>query len=120
MAVQKRSADEANLTSGDKVQNTGELHLSHRAVNVGFNLTKETVYLGTAGAGGITGTLPLAANNLGKTYFVKKIDAAAGTITVARAGADTIDGAVSAVVTNRWDVIGLFSDGANWYLISQS
>ena len=119
MAVQKRGADEANMTSGDKVQNTGELHLSHRAVAAGFNLTKETVYLCT-GAGGITGTLPLAASNDGKVYFVKKIDAAAGVVTVARAGADLIDGAVSQPVTNQWDVIGLVSDGAAWYLISQS
>lgn len=119
MAVQKRAADQENLSSGDKVQNTGELHLSHRAVAAAFNLTKETVYLCT-GAGGIIGTLPLAANNDGKVYFVKKIDAAAGVITVTRSGAELVDGAVSQPVTNQWDVIGLVSDGANWYLISQS
>ena len=117
MAVQKRSADEANLTSGDKVQNTGELHLLHRAVAAGFNLTKETMYLCT-GAGGITGTLPSAASNYGKTYCVLKIDAAAGVVTVARAGADLINGAVSVPVTNQWDYVWLWCDGvSNWYVV---
>ena len=118
MAVQRRNDEQANLTTADKSQNRGELHLSHRAVNAAFNLTKETTYICTAGAGGITGTLPLAANNDGKTYCVLKIDAAAGVVTVARAGADLINGAVSAPVTNRWDFIWLQSDGTtNWYIV---
>lgn len=105
------------LLSPNLSKNRGELHLSHRAVAAAFNLAKETLYLCT-GAGGIAGTLPLAANNYGKTYCVIKIDAAAGVVTVARAGADLINGAVSVPVTNQWDYVWLWSDGvSNWYVV---
>ena len=117
MAVQKRAADQANLTTCDKAQNTGEMFTSHRAVNAAFNLTKETYYRATGGIGaGIVGTLPaVSAANLGKTYCVKKVDAGVGTVTVARAGADLIDGAVSVVLGAQFAYVWLRSDGvSNW------
>lgn len=119
MAVQKRAADEANLTSADKVQNTGEMFTSHLSVAAAFNLTKYTYYRATGGGAGITGTLPaISAANLGKTYCVKKIDAGAGVITVARAGADLIDGAANTVVAAQWDYVWLRSDGvSNWDVV---
>lgn len=118
MAVQKRNDEQADFSTGDKVQNRGELHLSHRNVAAGFNLTRETVYLCTGGGAGIVGQLPAAANQMGKTYCVKKIDAGAGGVLVQRAGADLIDGAPNVNLPNQWDYIWLVSDGvSNWYLV---
>ena len=65
------------------------------------------------------GTLPaVSAANLGKTYCVKKVDAGVGTVTVARAGADLIDGAVNVVLGAQWNYVWLRSDGAaNWDVV---
>ena len=115
MAVNKRADEQMNMSSADLVQNTGEMFTSHRAVNAAFNLTKETYYRATGGIGaGIVGTLPaVSAANLGKMYCVKKVDAGVGTVTVARAGADLIDGAVSVVLGAQWNYVWLRSDGVS-------
>lgn len=64
-------------------------------------------------AGGFTVVLPPAAANAAKLTY-KKV-AAAGQITISRAGADTIDGATSAVLNNQNEAITLLSDGvSNW------
>ena len=119
MAVQKRADEQANLTSSDKTQNRGEMFTSHLAVAAAFNLTKYTHYRATGGGAGITGTLPaVSAANLGKTYCVKKIDVGAGAVTVARAGADLIDGAVNVVLAAQWAYVWLRSDGvSNWDVV---
>ncbi len=58
----------------------------------------------------------MALNN-GKTYCIKKVDAAVGAVGVARAGADTIDGAVLVTLVNQYDHIWLISDGiATWHV----
>ena len=71
--------------------------------------------LATGGGGGITITLP-AANTVGVIAMIIKIDAGVGTITVGRAGSDTINGAVSLTLVAQYDKCLLISDGAGaWY-----
>lgn len=67
----------------------------------------------------ITVTLPLAANHPGKAFWIKQIAAAAST--VARSGADLIDGAVSQPLADQYDVICVVSDGvSNWYVLASA
>lgn len=69
--------------------------------------------------GAFTVTLPLAANFPGKSFFIKQIAAAAATI--ARSGADLIDGAASQPLADQYDVMHVVSDGVSaWHILSSS
>lgn len=61
-------------------------------------------------------TLPTAVGNSGLTKTIKNISAAT-TITVTPNGAETIDGAATVALSNRYDSITVISDGANWYIV---
>ncbi len=82
-------------------------------------LTNDTIVsdinLVTAGAGGITIKLP--APLAGKKVVVKKIDSAAGIVTVARNNADTIDGATSKALYYQYESMTFVSDGTNWFIV---
>jgi hypothetical protein len=82
-------------------------------------LTNDTIVsdinLVTAGAGGITIKLP--APLAGKKVVVKKIDSAAGIVTIARNNADTIDGATSKALYYQYESMTFVSDGTNWFIV---
>ena len=75
-----------------------------------------TVVLATGGVGGITITLPNAAQGTGKVFVVKKTDAGIGAVTVASAGG-TIDGATTYLLTTQNQRVQLVSDGTNWWIV---
>jgi hypothetical protein len=63
-------------------------------------------------------TLPAASANVGRRIYAKKEDAAAGKVTVTRAGSDTIDGSTTYVLNKLNDAVALISDGGTWNVIS--
>lgn len=69
-----------------------------------------------ATGGAFTITLPTAAGRIGQMFFFKKIDASANAITIARSGAETIDGATSQSLSTQYQAITVVSDGTNWYI----
>lgn len=74
----------------------------------------------TAGIGTVTITLPDAATQLGQTLFIKKMDAT-GTVTIARAGSDTIEGATSVSMTTQYASRTLVAGaGAMWHVQMQT
>lgn len=81
----------------------------------------DTHVFGATAGGAFTATLPLASlAGKGKEIVFKKIDASANDMTVARSGADTIDGATSRVLGAQYDYLRLVSDGVNrWHQIGQ-
>ncbi len=79
--------------------------------------TSDTVILGDATSGAITITLPAASTVSGYRFYVKKIDSSANTVTIARTGADTIDGGTSAVISVQYVTLNLVSNGTNWFII---
>lgn len=81
--------------------------------------TSDFLILGDATAGIITITLPPAASVKDKIYVVKKIApvAAVSTVVVAASGAETIDGAGTAVLRARYESIMVQSDGTSWWII---
>jgi len=83
----------------------------------GAILATDDVLLGTAGAGGITLTLPAPATNANHIFTIKKVDAAAGFVTVAQNAAETIDGAASVNLISQYQAISVISDGTNWFII---
>lgn len=80
-----------------------------------LNATHDHI-LGTAGAGGITLTLPTAVGIAGKPYHIKKVDSAAGSITIATTSGQTIDAGATYLLVNQWQYVEVYSDGANWQI----
>lgn len=63
-----------------------------------------------ATVGNVTLTLPAASASVGQVYRVKRLDASINTVTIAAAGADTIDGAASTTLVTQYsskDIVGL-------------
>lgn len=65
-------------------------------------------------AGAVTVNLPTAVGNTDREVWVKLVSAAANTCTVDGAGAETIDGSLTATLTTNYEWIILRSDGTNW------
>jgi len=64
-----------------------------------------------ATAAPVTITLPLANQHTGRFYFIWKTDASANAVTIARSGADTINGATTLVLADRYEGACVFSNG---------
>jgi len=73
------------------------------------------ITLATAGAAGITLTLPAAVS--GKIVIVKKVDTGAGNVTLDPPGSVTIDGAATKVLYHQYETMTCVSDGTNWFII---
>lgn len=76
----------------------------------------DQVILADATAGAIILTLPVAADRPNVPQFIKKVDASANTVTVQGDGAETIDGANTAVLTVQYEAISIISDGTEWHI----
>lgn len=71
-----------------------------------------------ATAGNVTITLPLAAAIPFKKYNIKKVDASANTVTVDGNGVQTIDGALTQVITTQYASITPQSDNVSaWWIV---
>ena len=67
-------------------------------------------------AAGFTVNLPSAASCPGKKFIIIKGDAGAFSITIDPASTQTINGALTKVLSTQYEVARLISDGANWLL----
>jgi hypothetical protein len=85
---------------------------------VGFLSAINTLILATAGGAGITLTLPSAVGVSGQTFRIKMIDTGAGGVTINTTGGQTIDGALTNVLTNRNQIVQLESDNTNWRIVA--
>jgi len=81
-----------------------------------LNQTHNVVLASDAG-GSFTITLPAAASNTDKTYYIKKTNSSANTITIDGNGAETIDGATTLLLYVQYDAVRIICDGSNWYVI---
>jgi hypothetical protein len=72
----------------------------------------------TAGAGGITLTLPTAVGVSGLKAAIIQIDAGAGGVTINTTSSQTINDTTSYVLTNQWQSITVESNNANWRIVS--
>lgn len=80
---------------------------------------EDGIILGNATGGAITVTLPSAGGDVMDRYIFKKTDISGNAVTVARAGSDTIDGAISAVLASQYDSATLMTDGSNWHVVGK-
>lgn len=78
----------------------------------------DTTIICNATGGSFVITLPTAIGIGGKIYVIKKTDASANTVTVDGNASETIDVALTKVITKRHEFIMIQSDNANWQIIS--
>lgn len=64
-------------------------------------------------------TLPAAADVNNHTYYVIKTDSGSNTVTLTPAGAETINGAATYVLSNQYQHVMVVSDASNWFVVSE-
>ncbi|MCR4287543.1 MAG: hypothetical protein NUW09_05990 [Deltaproteobacteria bacterium] len=77
----------------------------------------DRVILCDATSAAVTVTLPTAVGNTDKVFFIKKTDASGNSVTVDGNGAETIDGAATVVLSERYDFLVVASDNVGWQII---
>ena len=69
--------------------------------------------------GPYTVTLPAAASNTDRVYYIKNIDAEGDDITIDGNSTETIDGSETYVLDCENDVIRIISNGSNWFILDR-
>lgn len=89
---------------------------TRKTVAGGGAIPNYSSYVAVTGSGARSITLPAASTQLGLVLTIKdeQGNAAAGNITVNRAGADTIEGATSAVINANYGFLRLMSVAGGW------
>lgn len=75
-----------------------------------------TVRMDASGANR-TVTLPAASGCAGRIYVIKKIDSSANTVTIDANSTETIDGALTQVLTTQYQSYTIQSNGTNWDIL---
>jgi hypothetical protein len=76
------------------------------------------VVLASDASGSFIITLPAAASNSARNYYIKKTNSSANTITLDGNASETIDGATSLVLYVQYDAVRIVCDGSNWFVIN--
>jgi hypothetical protein len=79
--------------------------------------TTDTVIFANATSGNVTITLPAASSTAGYRFYVKRIDNATNTCTIACSGADTLDGQSTVALNVQYMSMTVVTDGSAWYII---
>jgi len=119
----------ANIFGGYDKNGTWQTFATGNAANAAV-VTKTTNYtitstddtiLADASGGSFTLTLPSASSNSGKIFRIQKIDSSlSNSITISRAGSDTVEGDTSTSLVTQYDAVTLISDGsATWYILAR-
>jgi hypothetical protein len=94
----------------------GNRHIISKTVTTNYTIADNIEAVNVDATGGpITITLPLISLNVGRLITVRKIDASANAVTVARAGSDLYQGETSVTLTTQWAVLSIDNDGSQWY-----
>jgi hypothetical protein len=123
-------------SSGTTVTQSGALYINGLAVkdtgsgvrvkSVTANydaVWSDTVLLVNASGGNITINLPdsgfvaSAKDEMGKLFYIKKVDASANTVTIDGYSTQTIDGAGTYVINTQYDSVTIVSDGSNYHIV---
>jgi hypothetical protein len=98
---------------------SGSVKTATAAKSANYTLTAtDSVIFGTAGAGGITITLPAAsASTIGRVYYIYQVDNAGGVVTLAATGGNTINGQTA---TNaQWQCLRVVGYTSTAWIVSR-
>jgi hypothetical protein len=102
----KADGADATITQPSNWNDVHKYGFRSVSANATISVT-DSVILATAGAGGITLTLPSASANSGAFFLVVRIDTAAGAVTITGTG-------LSYALNVAGDSVRVYSDGTNW------
>jgi hypothetical protein len=147
VTIQIRRDTAANWTAGNPTPANGqpcwETDAKKLKIGDGATAWNSLAYYGTGGGGGFSYTVSSVAASYSETatsgYKVVKVTASgqtialptavgntaqftfklmvAGTLTIDGAGAQTIDGGLTAVLLSQYEAITIISDNANWQVV---
>lgn len=101
------------------LQGGGAARGAYRSVTTSGNVVSgDYLILANAAGGAITLNLPPAALVPGRIYVIKRTNSGANTVTVDANGSETIDGALTHVLSPQWNSITIISDGTAWFITS--
>ena len=100
-----------------EIQGSMGLKLTTITAATTLNQTHNVVLCNT---GAYTVTLPAAADNTGKVYYIKNIDSDGDNINIDGNGSETIDGTKIYVLHSYNYGIRIVSDGTGWHVIDES
>lgn len=83
----------------------------------GAALSTDYTILVDASGGAVTVTLPAVSASSGLFLTTKAIDISGGVVTIDGAGAETIDGATTQVISAQYDSLTIHCDGTEWWII---
>ncbi|HUS26090.1 MAG TPA: hypothetical protein VMY99_01960 [Nevskiaceae bacterium] len=104
------------VSSGSPAWTDATLATSTKTSNYTITGT-DVIIFADATSGNVTITLPTASSNTGYRFYIKRIDNAGNTCTVARSGSDTIDGQTSLSLDLQYTSMTVVSNGSAWYII---
>ncbi|MEI7737078.1 MAG: hypothetical protein WCI49_16530, partial [Ferruginibacter sp.] len=81
--------------------------------------TAESIVICNNGSTAITETLPTAVGITGRMYTIKKGTGSMASVTIDADGTETIDGALTLVLTDDQGAVTIVSDGAGWKVMSK-
>lgn len=81
--------------------------------------TAESIVICNNGSTAITETLPTAVGITGRIYTIKKGTSSTANVTIDAAGSETIDGALTLVLSDDQGAVTIVSDGAGWKVIGK-
>lgn len=82
----------------------------------GYTVTVNDYFVrGDTTSGAFIFTLPTAVGIQGKEFIIKNLGTS--NLTIDGNGSETIDGALTKVLSNKYASINIISDGANWSII---
>ena len=70
--------------------------------------------------GPYTVTLPAAASNTGRVYYIKNIDTDGDDITIDGNASETVEGSTTYALDSYTHVVQIISDGTNWHIIEEA
>lgn len=84
-----------------------------------FDPTKDILLTTRSGTGTGTINLPTVADMVGRLIYIKDagLNASGNIQTIDAAGSEEIDGATTYGMTTDGACVGLYSDGADWYIV---
>ena len=112
-----------NVTSAKLDSNLafkGSVGVDIKNITTTYTPADDVVILADASSGAFSVDLPPAANATGKVYIIKKTDATANTITIEPDGPETIDGAITELLLNQYDVAQIISNGTEWFILAKN
>ncbi len=92
------------------------LIVTSTSASILLSATNQVVLVNASGADR-TMTLPAAAANSGRTYWIKKTDSSNNKVIIDPNGAELIDGFSTYEILNQYDAVMIVCDGTGWNVL---